>query len=103
MMDTLSNVMIFNCNSIIAFSSRVIELCCFLKKHNISIAMLSETFLKNKHTFNIPGYDVVRNDNVTGRGAGTAILIRHDLRYRQVRVPPTTSFVDVTGVQVYDS
>lgn len=37
MVNTLSNIMIFNCNSIISCPSRKSELRCFLKKHNVFI------------------------------------------------------------------
>lgn len=52
-------------------------------------------------SFDVPGYDVVRTD-FNGRGGGTAILIRKDLKYREVRVLVVESFCDVTGIQLYN-
>lgn len=38
-----------------------------------------------------------------GRGAGTAILVRNDLQFREIRVPSVLSFRDVTGVQIFSN
>lgn len=97
-----TNVLTFNCNSMIACPSRKAEFSTFLFTHDIKIALLCETFLKKDHVFSIPHYSVVRTDNDVNRGAGTAILIHNSVRYRRVQPPCTTSFDDVTGIQVYN-
>lgn len=78
------------------------ELKIFLHKHDVAICLLNENFLKTRHQMHISGYDFLRTDN-DGRGAGTAIVIRKDISYREIRVPTVTSFMDVTGIQIYNN
>lgn len=102
MFNTPLKVISFNCNSIASSLSRRLELANFLNEHRIDIALLCETFLKPKHAFDIMNYDVLRTDNIDGRGGGTAIAIRKGIRYQRVNVPHCISFMDVTGVRLYD-
>lgn len=99
---SLLNIMTYNCNSIVASVSRIEELKLFLRRYDVCVSLLNETFLKPNVSFDIPGYNVIRTDS-DGRGAGTAILVRSDVKYREVRVPHLTSFKDVTGIQVFSN
>lgn len=102
MFNTSFKIVAFNCNSVIACPSRRTELINFLRNNKVTVALLSETFLKTEHSFQVPQYNVVRTDNEDGRGAGTAILLHESVSFRRVRPPRSVSFRDVTGVQMYD-
>lgn len=95
------NFMTYNCRSINAHFSRVEELKLFLREHNICVSLLCETFLKAHHSLEVPNYDVIRTDS-NGWGAGTAILVRKDFRYREIRAPVLTSFRDVSAIQIFN-
>lgn len=60
-----------NVNSIVA-NKRRYNLSHFLTKHNIDIALLSETKLKNNHRIFFNKYSFIRNDRVDGKGGGGA-------------------------------
>ena len=55
------------------------ELELYLKENSIDIIALNETFLNKKYSFEIPGYDTIRNDRSIGRRGGVAFLVKHGL------------------------
>lgn len=78
-------VMTYNCNSLMAHVSRVDELRLFLRHNNVSVLLLNETSLKCCNTQVISCYNVVRT-NSDDSGGGAAILIRDDVRFKEVIV-----------------
>lgn len=59
------------------------DLTNFLKSNKIQIMVLVETMLQGHQIFNIPGYNVVRQDRQR-RGGGVAILIHKDTAFKKV-------------------
>lgn len=76
-MDLHLNVAYYNCNSLAA---QKCELEHFLFQRNIDVLLLNETFLKPSHRFRLANYKSFRSDRISGRGGGTAILIKTSLK-----------------------
>lgn len=82
------NFLQWNSQGIVSKSS---DLKNLLSYNNISIALLSETFLESKHTFIVHNYHVERCDRLPNQSdrntrGGTAILVRSDLTYERINV-----------------
>lgn len=74
------NILQWNCRSLNA------NLSCFkqfLMKYDISIAALSESWLRPDYPINIPGYRIVRDDRLDGRG-GSALVIKNNLKHKVI-------------------
>ncbi|UYV73455.1 hypothetical protein LAZ67_10003334, partial [Cordylochernes scorpioides] len=72
----------------------------FLNDHDIDIALISETWLKPCHRMNIPNYNTVRNDRMSGQGGGTAIFIHR--KYYCVPIQSTCQNLETTGITIKD-
>lgn len=75
-------------NQILQWNSRSlfankIELVQLLDEHNISVAAISETWLKPSYQFKIPGYHCLRHDRPDGKG-GTALIIHNSIPFKQI-------------------
>lgn len=78
-------IIYFNCNSII---SKLDEILDFLLEFDIDVAMFSETYLKNRHKFELSGYHMLRKDEDNNRhGGGIAIAIKLGIDFQQINVP----------------
>ena len=75
------------------------EITQFLKNEQIDILLAQETFLKSIHKFKIPNYIVHRTDRTTGRGGGTAILIRKSIKHTRLQETPNNTF-EYTAIQL---
>lgn len=72
-----------------------------LKKLQVDVAFVSETFLKSKHSFKVSGYDVIRHDAPDHQhGGGIAIIVKRDIRYEERKVPRTESFPWTLGIRI---
>ncbi len=98
-------VAFWNCNGICSRTKQT-ELHSFLARQNISVMMLSETWLSPHLSFNITGYICYRNDraaqaaNTTAvNKGGTAILIRRSINH-YVSVLPQLQHAEATAVVV---
>ncbi|UYV79488.1 hypothetical protein LAZ67_17002858, partial [Cordylochernes scorpioides] len=65
-----------------------------------NIALISETWLKPCHRMNIPNYNTVRNDRMSGQGGGTAIFIHR--KYYCVPIQSTCLNLETTGITIKD-
>lgn len=72
-------IMFWNCRSV---RNKFIELFNFLRKENVDICLLSETWLKSSNKFYHPNYDCIRVDREHTVGGGVAILIKKKIKYR---------------------
>ena len=45
-------------------------------ENQIGIVALNKTYLKAKHKFHLPGYDIYKNDGLVGIRGGAAILAK---------------------------
>lgn len=89
----------YNCRGITTRAKQT-ELKYFIDIHNPDIVLLSETFLKAKHTFIVPQYKIYRTDR-TDWGGGTAILIKSNIKHKTINSPQSNSFNDTTGIKVF--
>ena len=65
--------------------SKTDELTYYLSSNNISVAALTETWLKDTMAtefFEIDGYSMIRNDRNGRRGGGVAVYIKNSLSYK---------------------
>lgn len=79
-MDQL-NIIQWNAQSIL---SNKRSLQHFLYDNNIHIAIISETWLRTHHRFNIRGFSIARNDS-GNKHNGVAILVHNSIRYSHLR------------------
>ena len=70
------NILFWNCQGI---RPKRKELELYIRENEFDIVALNETFLNEKLTFKIPGYDTIRNDRSTGQKGGVAFLVKHGL------------------------
>lgn len=56
------------------------------RSRDYDIILLSETWLNHEHRINLRNFDIVREDRILGVGGGVAILIRNNIKYRQIPV-----------------
>ena len=59
------------------------ELQNYLQENQIDILALNETFLKPKFKFDLPGYDMYKNDRLVGTTGGIAILVKKGIIVNQ--------------------
>ena len=57
----------------------------YLLENQIDILVLTETFLKPKFNFHLPGYDIYKNDRLVGTKGGVAILVKKGIIVKQER------------------
>ena len=51
------------------------ELQDYLLENQIDILALNKTFLRPKFNFNLPGYDIYKNDRLVGTKGDVAIMV----------------------------
>lgn len=80
-----------NSNSLVSHSKRF-ELLNFIEKHDIDIALVSETKLNHRHNLEFANYKMVRNDRTaSSKGGGTAILVRNVIPFELVYTPSSAN------------
>lgn len=76
----LNKILQWNSRSLFSNKSELIQL---LNVHDISVAAISETWLKPSYLFKIPGYHCLRHDRLDGKG-GTALIIHDSIPFKQI-------------------
>ncbi|GFY42949.1 putative RNA-directed DNA polymerase from transposon X-element [Trichonephila inaurata madagascariensis] len=59
---------------------------------------LQETFLRPNIGFNFPNYSTYRNDRLTHRGGGTAILVKNSIAHHAIEI--FTTAIDITTIEI---
>ena len=54
-------------------------------ENQIDILALNKTYLKPKHKFYLPGYEIYKNDRLVGIRGGVAILVKNGIIVSQER------------------
>ena len=72
----------------------------YMYEHNIHIALISETWLKNDQWFNIAGYNIIRKDRHDGYG-GVAILLKKSFHYENIAFNQLTPEIEYIGINIY--
>ncbi|UYV71775.1 hypothetical protein LAZ67_9000338 [Cordylochernes scorpioides] len=62
------------------------ELLHFLEDNSIDIALLSETHLKPSIDLKFRNYQTIRTDRITGKGGGTAIILKSFFKYKNMLI-----------------
>jgi Reverse transcriptase (RNA-dependent DNA polymerase)/Endonuclease-reverse transcriptase len=81
--------------------NKKLEFCDFIETHNIQIALLSETFLKEKHKFNFRNYKIYRRDRVDGPKGGNAIIVHKSISHEQIALPNLPAFQECMAIKVF--
>ncbi|GFX63094.1 RNA-directed DNA polymerase from mobile element jockey [Trichonephila clavipes] len=68
------------------FAQKIPEFEEYIQRFDPDIIALQETFLQPCHSFNIPNYTIYRNDRLTHRGGGTAILIKNSIAHHSIHI-----------------
>ncbi|GFT33376.1 probable RNA-directed DNA polymerase from transposon X-element [Trichonephila clavipes] len=71
----------WNSNGII---HKIAELEDFIHRHDPDVIAIQETFLQPCHNFSLPNYTTHRNDRLSHRGGGTAILIKRTIAHHSL-------------------
>lgn len=76
----------------------------FLITNQISICILSETWLTDKKRFNIPGYNIIRRDRPKsyGRkvGGGLLIAVHHSIRYEKIELSKSPLDIELLVIRL---
>lgn len=87
-----------NVNSIRTKCRRA-NLQLFLDEHKPHIVLLCETRLNAIHTVHFKNYNIIRTDRCSGTGGGTAILIRHGIKFHEFNITSLNlSAIECTAV-----
>lgn len=87
-----------NVNSIVSRHKRH-YLNLFLRTHRPDVLMMAEHFLNARHKLVMEGYRIFRRDRVSGRGGGTAILVRDSIFCEEISL--NTGAIENTAVRVH--
>ena len=74
------NIVSWNCQGL---RPKRKELQNYLLENQIDILALTETVLKPKFKFQLPGYDIYKNDRLVGTKGGVAILVKKGITANQ--------------------
>ena len=74
------NIVFWNCQNL---RPKRKELQNYVLENQIDILALSETFLKPKLNFGLPGYDISKNSRLVGTKGGVTILVKKDINVKQ--------------------
>lgn len=70
-----------------------------LAENEISVCVLSETWLKPSETLNIKGFQIIRQDRLDGK-AGVAILIKNGIIYEPIPSVQSINHLMIVGIQL---
>lgn len=90
--------MFWNAQSITSISKQL-QLELFLENERIDLLLLSETFLKQQHIFNIKNFTVYRNDRLALAHGGVAIAIRSSIHHK-LCCPISTNIIENISVEI---
>lgn len=82
----------------ISTQNKQIELQNFMQEKNVEIALISETFLKPEHSFDMPNYTIYRTDRPT-HGGGVAIAIKNSIIHKQI-APYKTTLIENVSIEL---
>uniref|UniRef100_A0A1Y1LWU6 Endonuclease/exonuclease/phosphatase domain-containing protein n=1 Tax=Photinus pyralis TaxID=7054 RepID=A0A1Y1LWU6_PHOPY len=97
--NTISQIKILNWNAN-GIKKQLNLLKCFLTRHSIDIACISETHLGHSEKLKISGYRIYRTDrNANIASGGVAIIIKHKIIHHECQ-PPNTMNLETVGIRI---
>jgi exonuclease III len=72
--------------SSIAQTTKQLILNDYIIKENIQILSINETYLKQKHKFDLEGYCIYRYDRVDKRKGGAALVIAKSIQHENIQI-----------------
>lgn len=91
-------IMLWNAQSITS-KSKQLQLENMLNTEHIDIILITETFLKPQHTYQIRNFNIYRNDRLTHAHGGVAIAIRNNIAHK-ICSPANTSHIENMSIEV---
>ncbi|GFU83504.1 nucleic-acid-binding protein from transposon X-element [Trichonephila clavipes] len=80
------------------FNVKIEELENYINDNSPDIIALQETNLRPCIDLNIPNYSTHRNDRLTHRGGGTAILVKNSIAHHVINI--YTTAVNITAIEI---
>lgn len=99
-MDRNLNILQWNMQ---AYNSNMGDLYKLLEKHQIDIALLSETRLKPGQNTIIKNYNFIRQDRIGRQGGGVAIVCHQTIPFIKVQESEEWSDVESVGITIFPS
>lgn len=96
-MDNSIKAIFINVNSIVSRHKRH-YLNLFIIEHKPDVMLLAEHCLSSRHRFGIEGYTLFRRDRQSGRGGGTAVLIRQNFQCEEIVLD--TGMIENTAARI---
>nr|CAD7196221.1 unnamed protein product [Timema douglasi] len=90
------NILFWNANGIL---QQEYEFRKLLYTYGVDIALICETHLAEQKKMRFSGYEMYRNDRTTGRGGGTAVLVRSSLAHYQTCLP-AMNYIESTSIVI---
>lgn len=87
----------WNANSVRNKKSLLLD---FIKRENIDIMLVNETFLRKSEKFNVPNFNIYRRDRENKPGGGVAIIIPRSIPHSELPVPDTSPNIEAVGVRI---
>ncbi|GFS52786.1 probable RNA-directed DNA polymerase from transposon BS [Trichonephila inaurata madagascariensis] len=78
--------------------NKIDELAEYLAENDPDVIALQETFLRPCLDLNIANYTTHRNDRMTDRGGGTAILVKNSIPHHSIQI--NTNMVETTTILI---
>ncbi|GFV86661.1 putative RNA-directed DNA polymerase from transposon X-element [Trichonephila clavipes] len=78
--------------------NKIDKLTTYIIDEDSDVVALQETFLRPSSDLNIANYATYRNDRLTHRGGGTAILVKNSIPHHSIQI--TTSTVELTSIVI---
>ena len=73
--------------------TRKLELQKHIQIHRPDVILITETALKTRNKFSLPGFNIIRNDRIGQKGGGTAIAYRETFLHDDIFLAtPVTTF-----------
>lgn len=94
----LTQFLQWNCRSIVAKKPDLINL---INNNSVSVAAISETWLRPGSRFRVPGFSCLRDDRNDGY-AGCALLIKRCFPFSQIPLPPHSQDIQAVAAKIMD-
>ncbi len=81
-------------------TSKQLQLKHLIARHEPEIISLNETYLTDKSTLIIEGYNIIRADRINKMGGGAAICIKSNLSFKEIYLGNISKQDDACGIKI---